>query len=35
MEWFNDHKYNDNLVRVQFKSRKEIYMIYRFRCQQE
>jgi len=26
MEWFNDHKYNNNLVRVQFKSRKEIYI---------
>jgi len=26
MEWFNGHKYNDNLVRVQFESRKAIYM---------
>jgi len=25
MEWCNDHKYNNNLVRVQFKSRKAIY----------
>jgi len=29
MEWFNDHKYNNNLVRVQFKSREAIYMFYR------
>jgi len=27
MEWFNDHKYNNNLVRVQFGSRKAIYII--------
>jgi len=26
MEWFNDHKYDNNLVRVQFESRKAIYM---------
>ena len=26
MEWFNDHKYNNNLVRVQFQSRKAIYI---------
>jgi len=26
MEWFNDHKYNNNLVRVQFESRTAIYM---------
>ena len=26
MEWFNDHKYNNNLVRVQFESRKAIYI---------
>jgi len=25
MEWFNDHKYNNNLVRVQFESKKAIY----------
>jgi len=25
MEWFKDHKYNNNLVRVQFESRKAIY----------
>jgi len=25
MEWFNDHKYN-NLVSVQFESRKAIYI---------
>jgi len=25
MEWFNDHKYNNNLVWVQFESRKAIY----------
>jgi len=25
MEWFNDHKYNNNLVRVQF-NRKTIYI---------
>jgi len=25
MEWFNDHKYNNNLVRVQFESRKAIF----------
>jgi len=29
MEWFNDHKYNNNPVRIQFESRKAIYMIYR------
>jgi len=26
MEWFNDHKYNNNLVRVQFENRKAIYI---------
>ena len=26
MEWFNDHKYNNNLVRVQFEIRKAIYI---------
>jgi len=26
MEWFNGRKYNNNLVRVQFKSRKAIYI---------
>jgi len=26
MEWFSDHKYNNNLVRVQFESRKAIYI---------
>jgi len=26
MEWFSDHKYN-NLVRVQFESRKAIYIL--------
>jgi len=26
MEWFNDHKYNNNLVRVQFESRKAVYI---------
>jgi len=26
MEWFNDHKYNNTLVRVQFESRKAIYI---------
>jgi len=26
MEWFTDYKYNNNLVRVQFESRKAIYM---------
>ena len=26
MEWLNDHKYNNNLVRVQFESRKAIYI---------
>jgi len=26
MEWFNDHKYDNNLVRVQFESRKAIYI---------
>jgi len=26
MEFFNDHKYNNNLVRVQFESRKAIYI---------
>jgi len=26
MEWFNDHKYSNNLVRVQFESRKAIYI---------
>jgi len=26
MEWFNDHKYNNNLLRVQFESRKAIYI---------
>jgi len=26
MEWFNDHKYNNNFVRVQFESRKAIYI---------
>jgi len=25
MDWFNVLKYNNNLVRVQFKSRKKIY----------
>jgi len=29
MEWFNDHEYNNYLVRVQFQSRKAIYMFYR------
>jgi len=24
MEWFNDHKYTNSLVRVQFESRKAI-----------
>jgi len=32
MEWFNDHKYNNYLVRVQFESRKAIYMFYK-QCQ--
>jgi len=26
MEWFNDHKYNNNYVRVQSESRKAIYI---------
>jgi len=26
MEWFNHHKYDTNLVRVQFESRKAIYI---------
>jgi len=26
MEWFSDHKYNNNLVQVQFESRKAIYI---------
>jgi len=26
MEWFNNHKHNHNLVRVQFESRKVIYI---------
>jgi len=26
MEWFNDHNNNNNLVRVQFESRKAIYI---------
>ena len=26
MEWFHDHKYNNNLVRVQFESRKAIHI---------
>jgi len=26
MEWFKDHKYNNNLVRVQFGSRKASYI---------
>jgi len=26
MEWFEDHKYNSNPVRVQFESRKAIYI---------
>jgi len=26
MEWFNHHNYNNNLVRVQFESRKTIYI---------
>jgi len=26
MEWFSDHKYNNNLVRAQFESRKAIYI---------
>jgi len=26
MEWFNDHKYHNNLVRIQFESRKAIYI---------
>jgi len=26
MKWFNDHKYNNNLVRVLFESRKAIYI---------
>jgi len=26
MEWFNDYKYNNNLVRVQIESRKAIYI---------
>jgi len=29
MEWFNDHKYNSNLVRGQFESRKAIYIFLR------
>jgi len=28
MEWFNDHKYNNNLVRVQFESRKAIHIFF-------
>jgi len=27
MEWFNDHKYNNKLVRVQCESRKAIYIL--------
>jgi len=26
MEWFNDHKYSNNLVRVQLESRKALYI---------
>jgi len=26
MEWFNDHRYNINLVQVQFESRKALYI---------
>jgi len=26
VEWFNDHKYNNNLVRVQFENGKAIYI---------
>ena len=26
MDWFDDHKYNDNLVWVQFESRKAIHI---------
>jgi len=26
MKWFNDHKYNNNLVRVQFESRNGIHI---------
>jgi len=26
MEWFEDHKYNNNLVRVQCESRKAIFI---------
>jgi len=26
MEWFNDYKYNNNRGRVQFESRKAIYI---------
>jgi len=26
MEWFNDHKYNNNLVRVQFENKKATYI---------
>jgi len=26
MEWFNDHKYNNKLARVQFESRKAVYI---------
>jgi len=26
MQWFNDHEYNNNLVRIQFESRKAIYI---------
>jgi len=27
MEWFNYHKYNSDLVRVQFESRKAVYVL--------
>jgi len=27
MEWFNDHKYNNNFARVQFESRKAVYIV--------
>jgi len=28
MEWVNDHKYNNNLVRVQFESRKALHIFF-------
>jgi len=28
MEWFNDHKYNNNLVQVQFESTVERQFIF-------